>query len=178
MMSWMSGYPSAYSKAGPYHLLTPFPATNMRRLMGRRKEPLPDQLPDYMLFVTKNSLVALTDSLADASIEAHCFFARLNYTLAMDRMVRGFMAWTVPGAMAQQSNPYALQSWIPSVPNAGPRPISFAGMMPHRDNGAAKAADATQSVATACAALLSIPAAFINAAPAIMEAWRTAETAA
>lgn len=178
MMSWMSGYPNAYSKAGPYHLMTPFPATNMRRLVGRRAEPLPDELPDYMLFVTKNSLVALTDSLADASIEAHGFFARLNYTLAMDRMMRGVMAWTMPGAMAPQVNPYAMLSWMPSTPAAGPKPYSYNSPTPVRDDYASKAAHAAQSAATACAALLSIPAAFMNAAPAMMEAWRTAETAA
>lgn len=175
MMSWMSGYPSTYSKAGPYHLMTPFPATNRRRLAGRREEPLPDELSDYLLFVTKNSLVALTDSVADASIEAHGFFARLNYTLAMDRMMRGVMAWTMPGAMAPQINTYGLQSWMPA---ASPKPYSFSSITPVRDDPAAKAAHAAQSAATACMALLSISSAFLNAAPAMMEAWRTAETAA
>ena len=99
MMSWMQGksYADPYLP-GHYHLMHPFSERRSPWGSVRAAEKLPDDFPDYCVYVTRHSLLALTTSLTDASSEAHSFFVKLNYALAMDRLMRSFMLWGLPGA--------------------------------------------------------------------------------
>jgi hypothetical protein len=180
MMSWMQGKP--YAKAivpGPYHLLHPFPEKLAPRRAVRDQGKLPDDFPDYLVYVTRHSLLAFTTSLTDISTDAHSHFVRLNYAFAMDRVMRSFMHWAMPGAATASAPLSALQSWFPA---AKPEPtlLPFFGgqllsptrpSLPAQQHYAAPQ-DAGQSVATAYAAMMAFSTACLNAAPAAMDAWR------
>jgi len=177
MISWMQG--NTYAQAcvpGPYHLLHPFLDQRVRRRAVPAQGNLPDDLPDYLVFVTRHSLLAFTTSLTDVSGEIHTFFAKLNYAFALDRMMRSFMLWGMPGA-AKASEPLAvLQSWFPA--NPAPKLIPyFSGQQalptPQSLRPTNVSQDVGESVATAYAAMMGFSAACFNAAPAAMDAWRT-----
>ena len=82
------------------HLLHPFPVQRSAGALSPGK--LPDDFPDYLVFVTRHSLLAFTTSLTDISGEVHSFFVKLNYAFAMDRMMRSFMLWRMPGAAGRR----------------------------------------------------------------------------
>jgi hypothetical protein len=185
MMSWMQG--KSYADAclsGRYHLLHPFSERHSPWRSVRATEKLPDDFPDYCVFVTRHSLLALTASLADVSGEAHSFFVRLNYAFAMDRLMRGFMFWAMPGTPAASTPLTVLQSWFPAarpetklnawssgqmlLPPASPHPVQPSRALPQ---------DASQNVATAYAAMMAFSTACLNAGPAAMDAWRTSTAA-
>lgn len=164
---------------GPYHLLHPFPETLALRRGVRAKDNLPDDFPDYLVFVTRHSLLAFTTSLTDISSDAHTFFVRLNYAYAMERMMRSFMIWGMPGAAAALTPLTALQSWFQTAIPAPKQLPYFGGQQllpqipPYAAQQHAAQQDASQSVATAYAAMMTFSAACLNAAPAAMDAWRT-----
>ena len=174
--------PKSYARAivpGSYHLLHPFPERVMRRHTVSAADRLPDDFPDYCVFVTRHSLLAFTNSLTDMSSDAHTFFVRLNYAFAMDRMMRSFMPWAMPGAAAATTPLAMLQSWFPPASPA-PMPLAYFGAqqlvpsmpsLPAKQNYATPQ-DAGQSVATAYAGMMAFSAACLNAAPAAMDAWR------
>jgi hypothetical protein len=185
MMSWMLG--KSYAGAcipGGYHLLHPVSERGSPWRSVRAPEKLPDDFPDYCVFVTRNSLLALTTSLTDVSSEAHTFFVKLNYTFAMDRLLRSFMLWGMPGTSAASTPLTVLQSWFPPakpettlnawfdgqmlLPPASPRAVQPSRALPQ---------DASQNVATAYAAMMAFATACLNAGPATMDAWRTSAAA-
>ncbi len=177
MLSWMSGKP--YTNAGPFHLMHPFPGMPALRRATPVKEPLPDDLPDYMVYITRHSLLALTTSLNDASTDAHSFFVKLNFALSVDRMMRSFMQWGMPGSAAAPTPFNAMQSWFPAAIPAPKQPEYFVAASAPRPAPSlpapqhyATSQDASQSVATAYAALMDFSAACIKAAPPAMDAWR------
>ena len=184
MMSWMQ--PKSYARAimpGPYHLLHPFPERLGHRRPVRAAEKMPDDFSDYCVFVTRHSLLAFTTSLTDISSDAHTFFVKLNYALAMERMMSTFMLWGMPGAAAAPTPFTAMQAWFPAM-NAAPKPLPYFGaqqLLPappsfpaqHRANAPQ---DAGQSVAAAYSAMMAFSAACVNAAPAAMDAWRVSAT--
>jgi hypothetical protein len=177
MLSWMQRSPSAnMGVQGSYHLLRPF--SDSRALgWSRAKDKLPGDFPDYCVFVTRHSLLAFTTSLTTVSTEAHTFFSQLNYCLALDRMMRTFMAWGMPGAA--QSAPFVMmQPWmkaampLPSLPYFSapqllPQP-SFAVPQPIQVQ---PQEDAGQTIGAAYTAMMAFSAACFNAAPAAMDAW-------
>jgi hypothetical protein len=180
MMSWMQG--KSYANAcvpGPYHLLHPFPEKLSPWRRVRAQEKLPDELPDYFVFVTRHSLLAFTTSLTDISSEVHTFFVKLNYAFAMERMMRSFMLWGMPGA-ATSTPLTVLQSWFPAalpetklLPYFGGQQL-LAPIRPHpAQQSYATPQDASQDIATAYAAMMAFSTACLNAAPAAMDAWRT-----
>lgn len=185
MMSWMQA--KSYASAimpGRYHLLHPFPERLAPRRAVRAQDRLPDDFPDYLVFVTRHSLLAFTTSLTDISSDAHTFFVRLNYAFAMERMMRTFMLWSMPGAAAASTPLSVLQSWFPAVSPA-PKLLPYFGVqqwpqpipsLPAQQHYATPQ-NAGQSVATAYAAMMAFSAACLNAAPAAMDAWRTSVAA-
>lgn len=81
------------------HLL----ALPMRKAKPERanSERWKDQsFPEYIVDVTRNSLLSFTTSLTKVSSEAHDFFARINAMLAFERMMRTCMGWMMPGFAA------------------------------------------------------------------------------
>ena len=178
MMSWMQ--PKSYARAivpGPYHLLHPFPERLTPRRSVRAAERMPDDFPDYCVFVTRHSLLAFTTSLTNISSDAHTFFVKLNYAFAMERMMRTFMLLGMPGAAATPLT--VLQSWFPAVsPTSKASPHFGAQQLPQpmlpfpAQSRYATPQDAGQSVATAYSAMMAFSAACLNAAPAAMDAWR------
>ena len=177
MLSWMSGKP--YTNVGPYHLMHPFPGTPALRRTAPVKDTLPDDFPDYMVYVTRHSLLALTTSLTDASTDAHSFFVTLNFALSVDRMMRSFMQWGMPGSAAASAPFNAMQSWFPAAILAPKQPEYFVAARAPRQVPSLPAPqhyatpqDAGQSVATAYAALMAFSAACINVSPPAMDARR------
>jgi hypothetical protein len=132
-----------------------------------------------MVYVTRHSLLALTMSLTDASTDAHSFFVKLNFALSVDRMMRSFMQWGIPGSAAASAPLNVMQSWFPAAVTAPKKPEYFvAARAPHQVPSLpapqyyATPQDAGQGVATAYAALMAFSAACIKAAPPAMDAWR------
>ena len=171
------------SVPGPYHLLHPFPDRPVRRRVVGAQHKLPDDLPDYVVFVTRHSLLAFTTSLTDISGEVHSFFAKLNYAFAIDRMMRSFLSWGMPG-VAKASEPLAvLQSWFPAA-NPAPKLIPYFGGQQSLPRASAPPEqqcrdamqDMGQSLTTAYSAMMGFSAACFNAAPAAMDAWRANAT--
>jgi hypothetical protein len=184
-MSWMQG--KSYADAclpGRYHLLHPFLEKRSPWRAVRAPEKLPDDFPEYCVFVTRHSLLALTTSLTDVSSEVHSFFAKLNYAFAMDRLMRSFMFWGMSGASTASTPLTVLQSWFPA-PQPETKPSAwFGGQMllpPASPNSVqpsrALPTDASQNVATAYAAMMAFSTACLNAGPATMDAWRTSAAA-
>jgi hypothetical protein len=182
MMKWMTANPYAVQAIpGPFHLLQPFPDLFSRRRPVRAAKALPNDFPDYLVFVTHNSLSAMTTTLADLSGEVHAYLVKLNYALAMERMMRSIMMWGMPGATPSPVNLTVLQSWFPQQPAPQPKQLSYWGVtdtsQPVAKPNAAYCAktaatpEANDGFASACTAMMSLPAAMMNAAPAMMEAW-------
>jgi hypothetical protein len=142
---------------------------------------LPDDFPDYCVFVTRHSLLAFTTSLTDVSSDVHAFFVKLNFALAMDRMMRSFMLWGMPGAAAASTPLTVLQSWFPAVsptPKALPyfANLQLPAPIPLH-SASAPAHDASKDLATAYAAMMAFSTACLNAGPAAMNAWRASAAA-
>jgi hypothetical protein len=185
MMNWNPGksFANAYAP-GPYHLLHPFPERIAPRRSVRAQEKLPDDFPAYLVFVTKHSLLAFTTSLTDVSSDAHSFFVKVNYAFAMERMMRTFMMWAMPGAAAAPTPLNALQSWFSAaspVPQQSPyfdaRQLQQLLSPPPAPQHRVTPQDAGQSVAAAYTAMMAFSAACLNAAPAAMDAWRLSAAA-
>lgn len=180
MLSWMSG--KSYSNAivpGPYHFMHPFPERFAPRRSTQAKETLPDGFPEYMVYVTRHSLLALTTSLTDASTDAHSFFVKLNFALSVERMTRSFMQWGMPASAAASAPLDMIQSWFPAAIPAPKQPEYFvAAQAPHRvppppaPQHHAETLDAGQGVGAAYAALMAFSAACIKAAAPAAEARR------
>jgi hypothetical protein len=144
---------------------------------------MPDDFPDYCVFVTRHSLLAFTTSLTNISSDAHTFFVKLNYAFAMERMMRTFMLLGMPGAAAASTPLTVLQSWFPAVspmskasPLFGAQQLQPMPSLPVQSRYATPQ-DAGQSVATAYSAMMAFSAACLNAAPAAMDAWRLSAAA-
>ncbi|WP_088348449.1 MULTISPECIES: hypothetical protein [Rhodomicrobium] len=172
--------------AGPFHLLMPYGGAAPRKSRPAAKEPLPGDFPDYLTFVTRQSLLAFTTSLTKISSDVHLFFVRLNNILMFDRMMRSMMSWGMPGAA--QAGFGLAQPWLTPAPQPQPQAqhmLSFWGAVPAEVKALPApqpdyAAQATQQLALAqasfpvFAAMMAVPAAFMSCAPAMMDAWRVA----
>jgi hypothetical protein len=195
-MNWATGtsvFPQA-KLAGPFHLLVPFPSAPepSRRIAA---EPLPDDLPDYMVYVTRHALLAGTTSLTKASTETHSFLVKLCQYLAFERFMRSVAAWWTPAAspfymgalqpwpMATAPDPTRLPFWgastmpAPSLParslSASSKPAARPAVQP--STGAAS--PGFPNVATdspAYAAMMLVPALCLAFTPAVLDAWRLA----
>lgn len=180
MMSWMQRAP--YTNAmmpQSLNLLHPFPIKSAPTRSSAR-DKLPDDLPDYCVYVTKHSLLAFTTSLTDVSTEAHSYFVKLNYAFAMERVMRSFMQWGGVGIAAPSTPMTALQSWFAAA-NPAPKPVPY--FVPQRshlprpstaapETYAAASQNASQSVTGAFNAMMAFSTACLNAAPVAMDAWR------
>lgn len=177
MLNWMQSSPYANEVLpGPYHLMRPFPERHsLRRVRGDQK--LPDDLPDYCLFVTRHALLAFTTSLTDVSSEVHDFFAKLNYCFALDRMMRGFAAWGMPASI--NSAPTAMmQAWFTTAVPLPNRTLSYLGTqqtLPPRTSRAPEpivmtTQEAHQVIGAVYSALMVFAAACLQAAPSTMDA--------
>ena len=179
MMSWMQRKPYASPiVSGPYHLLHPFPMKSAPRRQAAR-DKLPGDFPDYCVFVTKHSLLAFTTSLTDVSTEAHSYFVQLNYAFAMERMMRTFAPWAMPGMPAPSAPMAVLQSWFPAVKPAPKALPYFAAQRSHPLMPSIAAPqtyttpqDVGQSATSAYNAMMAFSTAWAKAAPAAMDAWR------
>jgi hypothetical protein len=176
MLSWMQRSPSAISAVcGPYHLLRPFPDWLPLRRSNAR-DTLPGDFPDYFVFVTRHSLLAFTTSLENVSTEVHTFFTQLSYCLALDRMMRTFMAWGMPGVAP--SAPFAMmQPWLTAAtrsPNlsyfTAPQLLPPARSMAPRPINV-RPQDAGETIGAVYTAMMAFSAACFHAAPAAMDAW-------
>lgn len=53
--------------------------------------------PEYIVDVTRNSLLSFTSSLTKVSSQAHDYFSQLSAMFAFERMMRTCMGWMMPG---------------------------------------------------------------------------------
>lgn len=182
-MNWALGnslFPQS-KMAGPFHLLVPFPAATESKKKAPSAEPLPDDLPDYLVYVTRNALLAGTTSLTKASTEAYDFFTKLCQFLAFERFMRSVAAWWMPGMTPFYMN--GVQPWMIAAPQQQPTLLPFWGfgapLAPAKvQNPFAvniqQPPRAAASPASDFAAMMAIPAAFLAFTPAFLDAWRVA----
>ncbi len=122
MFSW----PLAY----PFHAATDLPGAGIfspglaatLRYRDPRRETLPDDFPNYMVYVTRETLLGLSNSLTKASIETHDYFLRTRQVMAADRMMRTFFPWCVPNPTGWPMQ--SPQSW--ALPAQRQEPLSAA----------------------------------------------------
>ena len=140
---------------------------------------LPDDYPDYLVYVTRETLLGSTTSLSRVSTQVHDYFSALNQMLAFDRMLRSFAPWAVPGAygawpqlntrqpwafLPTRQEPPLLPYWGSRVP-ALPKPRSAPA--PARSYSQPDAALFAASYATA----ISVSAAFLAFTPMMTDTW-------
>jgi hypothetical protein len=81
--------------ATPYRL--PFYA---QPRYGRSGKTMPADFPDYLVYVTRETLLGGTTSLSRVSDDTHNFFLQARQMMAADRMMRAFFPWAAPSATA------------------------------------------------------------------------------
>jgi hypothetical protein len=81
--------------ATPYRL--PFYA---QPRYGRSGNAMPADFPDYLVYVTRETLLGGTTSLSRVSDDTHNFFLQARQMMAADRMMRAFFPWAAPSATA------------------------------------------------------------------------------
>lgn len=178
-MNWAIGnaYPQAKA-AGPFHLLVPFPRLAEPVSRVSPAEPLPDDLPDYLVYVTRNALLAATTSLTKGSTETHSFFVKLCQVLAFDRFMRSVTAWWMPAMAPLYAS--AAQSWMMAAPKQ-PTLAPFWGAgtsapskpQPSFGGGAAQPfASMASEPSTTYAAMMAMPAMFFAFTPIFLDSWR------
>ncbi len=170
---------------GSYALMAPFgfPAPLWRRDDEATVKSLPGDYPGYLVYVTRETLLAATTSLSTISAEVRDFFFKISQMLAFERMMREFFFWTVPGAqiwpfvtpaafaMPIRQEPPLLPYWgtpLPALSRPQAKPAATDGFsMP----------DLT-SIAPVYSAALSISAAAFAFAPMFADVWRAYGAAA
>jgi hypothetical protein len=177
-MNWAIG--SAYphtKRAGPFHLLAPFPKFSASPSRESPEEPLPDGLPDYLVYVTRKALLATTTSLTKAATETRNFFGQLCQFLAFERFMRSVAAWWMPGVtpfymggvqpwmMPAAPQPSYLPFWGTNAALALPKPQS--GF-----SGATQPFAATAPAPDVYSAMMAMPAAFFAFTPMFLDSWR------
>ncbi|MGF1620779.1 MAG: hypothetical protein ACFCUR_09210 [Rhodomicrobiaceae bacterium] len=68
---------------------------------GRSARTLPTDFPDYLVYVTRETLLGGTTSLSRVSDDTHNFFLQARQMMAADRMMRAFFPWAAPSATAK-----------------------------------------------------------------------------
>jgi hypothetical protein len=127
-------------------------------------------LPEYVAYVARKSLLSFTTSLTKVSSQAHDFFAQINGYLAFERMMRNCFGWMMPSITPPMrmpmSTPVATTSmqqmwttpdWFAFMPQALPKPRAAA--FPINDDF------------PIYGALMAMSATFFSLAPATMQAW-------
>lgn len=184
MTYWPAGgsafpfFPGFTPAALPHYMHPPMAMTCYRRTP--KPAMLPKDFPDYLVYVTREALVATTTSLGKASAETHDALLRVNQLFVCDRMMRSVFPAGVPGMPGWPANlagfppqsafaPRLTQSARPvaSTSNTAPQPASA----PSASDLAGLAGVA--SGATALNAVMSMAAAFLKFSP-LMEPGRSA----
>lgn len=154
------------------------PGASMKRSL-RASKPLPDDLPDYMVYMTRNALLTVTEPLADAFKQIHDFFMRVSQMLAFERLIRSMTPWPLQNAafgaygfMPQWLAPVKAEApllpfWGPKAVPALPKPAAGSP-----GNIGAIGSDGQAASIALCAAIMAIPASLLSFAPVIAEAWR------
>lgn len=188
MTYWPAGgsvfpfFPGLSPAALPHFMHPPMAMTCYRRTP--KPDALPKDFPDYMVYVTREALVATTTSLGKASAETHDALLRVNQLLACDRMMRAMLpgaAQGVPGWPVNLLNMAALAPQASAAPSPAQTPSRPAPKPAGADNRQAQATSAADlanlagvaSGATALNAAMSIAAAFLKFSP-LMEPARSA----
>jgi len=148
-----------------------------------RPEALPKDLPDYCVYMTRQSLLCSTTTLSRVSTEMHDFFLQLRYMLAFDRFMRSFFPW-MPSSASMWRSATMMPQALPApqqcalLPFYGANPLmqlpSPQPQLPHPSAFAPFGGSATY-MPSPQAAMLSATAAFVAVVtPAVMDAWRMA----
>jgi hypothetical protein len=169
-------FPGLTTASLPHYMHPPMAMTCYRRTPTPAM--LPKDFPDYLVYVTREALVATTTSLGKASAETHDALLRVNQLFVCDRMMRSVFPAGVPGMMP--SWPGQMAGFVPQ-PTPAPR-----AAQPARPAAASDTARAQQtptsdladlasvaSGATALNAVMSMAAAFLKFSP-LMEPGRSA----
>lgn len=177
-MNWAIG--SAYPQtkmAGPFHLMVPFPKPSESAGRVSPEEPLPDDLPDYLVYMTRNALLATTTSLTKTATETHNFFFKLCQFLAFERFMRSVAAWWMPGIAPFYMG--GVQPWMmPAAPESSYLPFwgtNAALALPKPQSGfigAAQPFAATASEPDVYSAMMAVPAAIFAFTPMFLDSWR------
>ncbi len=177
-MNWAIGNAYLQTKlAGPFHLLVPFPKPSVSPSRISPEEPLPEDLPDYLVYVTRNALLATTTSLTKAATETCNFFCQLCQYLAFERFMRSVAAWWMPGVapfymggvqpwtMSTAPKSTYLPFWGTNATPALPKPQNGFG-------GATPPFAAAASEPDVYSAMMAMPAAFFAFTPMLLDSWR------
>jgi len=153
--------------------VTPYRLPFMPPRYGRSGNALPKDFPDYLVYVTRETLLGSTTSLSRVSDGAHNFFLQARQMMAADRMMRTFFPWATPSARAAwpyaQTAPLALPApqtmqllpYFGSMPAALPEPTQTQAAVPNPFAALNAAAPALAAFMSASAtALASVPALF------------------
>jgi hypothetical protein len=175
------------------HLLA-LPAPNSRNKYAKTRWE-EQSFPDYIVDVTRNSLLSFTTSLTKVSSQAHDYFSRLSAALAFERMMRNCMGWMMPGFNPPSpmgvapmgfgmSNMWEFPSMFAGIPLAAPQPRQqqcptwFGTAMLAPPKLQPKPAPTPEPLAVAAqltaGALFALPAAFLAMAPSLLQAWSLA----
>ena len=168
-----------------YGVINPFASAEP----GNRQpdeEPLPDDLPAFLVYMTRNALFAGTDALSRAWTEIYKYFLQLRLLLALERMMREMLAWQAANPMMQFWS--GGRQWAPPLP--WPLPVPQARPLPSFWGPVAVPALPKPQAATAAgpndafgalsptwatyAATMALPATLLAMAPMFMDSWRLA----
>ncbi len=164
---------------GPFHLLFPFAALQRKLKQNSREETLPDDFPDYVVYMTRKALFAATASLSNVSTQTHDFLLRLSQMLAFDRMTRSY--WSLSQAVTAPWSQGSGQIWLRSStyePRLSPYwPVQNQNTLPlklfYAPVETVVPTDITKAF-TAYTAAISATAAAFNLAPLLFQAWNNA----
>jgi hypothetical protein len=178
MTYWPAGggafpfFPGFSLAALPHFMQLPLAQSCYRRTP--KPAGLPTDFSDYLVYVTREALVATTTSLGKASSETHDALLKVNQLLACDRMMRAMVPAGVPGMAAwpglapvlpgfnaavggqtQTASTQAASKPVPAAKTASPSSADLAGLA------------GMASGATALNAAMSLAAAFLKLSPLI-----------
>jgi len=167
----------------PQHLLA-LPAPKLKAERGS-SEPWKNQgFPEYIVDVTRKSLLSFTTSLTKVSSQAHDFFASINFYFAFERMTRNCFGWMMPTAGAAPMGPmgmampqmWAMPDWFAPAPRLSAQPKAlewFGAQLLALPKPQPKPAPMMGMAANMpdYGAMLALPAMFFSLMPAVMQAW-------
>lgn len=176
-----NGYRTGAPLIGPFHLIMPHAKMFERTNRQIQDTALPNDFPDYLVYMTRNSLYASTTSLSKISASVHEFFLQLSAMLAFERMVRSFWAWS---AAARAPWLYAVQQpwpWLGPVTHQK-QPLPFWGAngpaLPKPvispDSLFGHPTPAMSSTLPVLASAISASMALMTFAPALIHSWTVA----
>lgn len=170
---------------GPYHLLHPLGSNSFRQKRNYAKPGhYKDQdFPEYIVDVTRNTLVTISDSVNQASMQSYLFFSQVCQYYAFERISRQFAAFGMMpscGVGSFANNGY----WaLPALGQVKMQPAAFS--IDHTKKAASirpattavKAGTVTPSsrpteetLAAACAIFTAMASAFMAIAPTATQA--------